>query len=255
MRIDVYATYEEVTLEMIRSRLVVVIDLLRATTTIIQAIESDADMVIPVCEISQAVALAHLHRSRVLLAGERKGQRIEGFDLGNSPQTMTPEAVRGKTLVITTTNGTCALERVKDAHIVLLGALANKSAIAECIASLNLDVSIVCAGTEGRFSADDIYCAGAIINSLRKLTESLELSDLARVAASYYQSARNDRTLVASSWHYSRLVRMGFEEDVEFCFMEDSTGVVPVYKNGIVRERKASESIDSEAIKLAIRAL
>ena len=145
---------------------VVVIDVLRATTTICQALASGATEVVPFLEIEETLAAAEqFGRANVVLGGERKGKRIEGFDLGNSPSEYAPERVRGKRVLITTTNGTRALAHAKEARRVLVGALVNLSAL---VASLQDEprIDILCAGTDGKETGEDILAAGAMVDQM-----------------------------------------------------------------------------------------
>jgi 2-phosphosulfolactate phosphatase len=150
---------------------VVVIDLLRATSTICQAIALGASEVIPCLEIEDALAAADAAgRSNVVLGGERKGGKIPGFDLGNSPSEYTPEAVRGRKVIITTTNGTRALHHARLARRILVGAFMNLSAV---IASIEDErrVDILCAGTDGGSTREDILAAGAVADGLARASD------------------------------------------------------------------------------------
>jgi 2-phosphosulfolactate phosphatase len=145
---------------------VVVIDLLRATSTICQAIASGAAEVIPFLEVDEAMDAAEkAGRLNVVLGGERKGGKIPGFDLGNSPSEYTPEAVDGRRVFITTTNGTRAFDHAKLAKRVLLGAFTNLSAVVRSIQA-EPHIEILCAGTDGDQTREDILAAGAIVSEL-----------------------------------------------------------------------------------------
>ena len=235
MKVDVFAVYTEITERDIRDRTLVVIDLLRATTTMITAIKNGAKKIIPVADVEDAIAMVRtLDKKEALLCGERNALPLPGFDLGNSPLEYTPEVVGGKTVVITTTNGAYALSAVKNADRVFLGALANKSALAKKLAEIGSDVCIVCAGTRERFSADDVYCAGAVVNALRGLGVSVEANDLGVVAERLYVSDFGNLSAIRSTHHYNVLVGIGLQEDLRFCFTEDTTDVVPAFVGGVV---------------------
>ena len=235
MEVSVYSVYTEITERDIRDRSVVVIDLLRATSTIVNSIVNGAHKVIPVAEVSEAVAvLRTLDRREAVLCGEREGVPLPGFDLGNSPADYTRERIAGKTVVITTTNGTSALHAVRNAANVFLGALSNRRAVAKKLLEEGRDVCLVCAGTLGRFSADDIYCAGGIVDALRSLGAEVTLNDLGIVAEHLYVTQKPDYPLIRSTFHYSKLRSLGFEADLDFCFTEDTTDVVPQCRGGII---------------------
>src|SRR5687768_8753850 len=161
MRLDVYLTPGEVVPGEMVQRTVVVLDVLRATTTIAQALANGARSIYPVSSIEEALRLANTFgRDEVLLCGERKCLPIEGFDLGNSPTEFTRERVAGKTLVMTTTNGTAAFALIGGASRVLIGSLLNISAVVDDLARTGADPVILCAGRERHFALEDATAAG-----------------------------------------------------------------------------------------------
>jgi len=166
--LNVYALPAYATPEELAGGTVVVIDVLRASTTIIHALEAGAKEVVPCLEPDEAHRLAgEIGRHDVVLGGERRGLRIEGFDLGNSPSEYTPESVGGKTLVFTTTNGTRAMHHSRTARRVLIGAFVNASAVFEQLVGQE-QVHLLCAGTRGEFSRDDILFAGLLVEWLQR---------------------------------------------------------------------------------------
>ena len=166
--LNVYALPTLVAPEDLIEGVVVVIDVLRASTTIIHALQAGANEVIPCLEIDDAWAVAEQYpRDEVVLGGERNGLPIERFDLGNSPIDYTPFRVGGKTVVFTTTNGTRAIQRAHLAERVLIGAFANASAIVrELLEQTN--VHLLCAGTDGQMSDDDILMAGMLVERITR---------------------------------------------------------------------------------------
>ena len=167
----------------------VVIDLLRATTTICHALAAGARAVVPCGDIDEARRVAaRFPREQVLLAGERNCVKIDGFDLGNSPGDCTPERVQGRTLVMTTTNGTLALGRATAAERVLAGSLVNLNAVAASAEEDERPLHLVCAGTAGAVTGDDVLCAGAILDCLSSRSQAeLQLDDCARMARDWYR--------------------------------------------------------------------
>jgi len=148
------------------SQVVVVIDVLRASTTIITALEAGASSVIPVVETEEAISLSASLGEQTVLGGERQGRRLLGFHLGNSPLEYTPEIVRGRVVVMTTTNGTFALKKVKGAHAIAVAAFRNAAAVAAMLRahlSQGRQVLLVCAGTERRFTLEDACLAGLLV--------------------------------------------------------------------------------------------
>lgn len=238
MVIDVYSTPDSVQEREIKERVVVVIDSLRMTSTVITAIHNGCREVVPVAEVDEAVELVRkLGHTDVLLCGERNAQRISGFDLSNSPVQYRREIVEGRVLVMTTTNGTRALLRVKEAKKLYLGGFLNARPIAMCLANENVDVTIVCAGTVGRFCMEDTFATGCIIDRLLQISsQQIILDDLAQASLFLYRC--NEDHLFESlrgTRHFDTLLRMGLEEDLRYCLQTDAVDEIPVYINGVIR--------------------
>ena len=140
----------------------------------------------------------------------------------------------GKTVIISTSNGTAAICGVRNARHIFLGALSNCSAAARKAAGFMDDILIVCSGTNRMISADDLCAAGAIINRLRSLCSELELTDIALICEHLYNSFKSGTFDLRKTFHCARLISLGFERDVDYCLSEDSTDCVPVYANGII---------------------
>lgn len=160
---------------------VVVIDVLRATTTITCALAAGATKVIPCLEVADAqAAAAALPAGSAVLGGERDGLRIEGFDLGNSPGEYTPQSVGGRTLVFTTTNGTRAMMHCRQANTVLLGSFVNFLAVGRELSTTQEPIHLLCAGTQGRITREDAALAGALVYLLETIApDHFELNDQA----------------------------------------------------------------------------
>jgi 2-phosphosulfolactate phosphatase len=215
----------------------VVIDVLRASTTIATALAHGATGVRPVADLAEARALATRLGPGTLLGGERGGVRIGGFDLGNSPREYTPQRVAGKTIVITTTNGTAALHASRAAREILVGAIVNRSAVAAAIRGLAAPgdaVHLVCAGTDGRVSAEDVLAAGAILDAAAVDDPGADLDEAARRALALFRAtaAASDvaGALVAEFRRApggSNLVELGMEVDLPVAAAIDALAVVP----------------------------
>jgi len=177
----------------------------------------------------------------VLLCGERKGVRIPGFQLSNSPLEYTQDAVSGRSLVMSTTNGTGAILRVSNCKAVFMGGFLNAKAVAEAALSVSDSIAIVCAGTDARYSLDDILCSGAIISRIMDLTNNRQsICDLGRTALALYDSYDEDLfSSLQGSLHFERLRALGFEDDLRYCLQEDVMQAVPEYKNGVIRLRQS----------------
>ena len=216
----------------------VVIDVLRATSTIATALQNGASGVIPVREPDEAIAtMKRIGRDRVLLCGERSSRLITGFDLDNSPASYTAEAVRGKTLAFTTTNGTRALiDAGREGAVVLCGALLNRRAVVSALRiGASADALLVCAGNEGTLAFEDLICAGAIVAQLYREDRTVERSDAARTAMTVYETnAKRLTTAIAGGTHGRALREAGFASDVAACSQLDVLDVVPVYRDGMI---------------------
>jgi 2-phosphosulfolactate phosphatase (EC 3.1.3.71) len=234
--VETYETYNAVYDKILKGKVVVVIDTLRATSVITTALVNGAKEVIPVADIEDAINISgHLERDMILLGGERNAVKIEGFDLSNSPLEYSEDVVKGKTIIITTTNGTRALKKASSSDDVVVGCLLNVTSVADYIYKENKDVVIICAGTEGKFSIDDIITAGAILDRLEKLSP-YESDDLSKASYFLYKSFQdNILNIMKYGYHLNRIEKLGFHEDVEFCTTIDKFSVVPKYVNGVVR--------------------
>jgi 2-phosphosulfolactate phosphatase len=211
----------------------VVIDVLRATTTIIHALAAGAERVIPCGEIDEARQVASgLPVGTAFLGGERGGIRIPGFDLGNSPTEYDRATVAGKTIVFTTTNGTRAMLRARAARRVVVAAFANLNAVVRWLAAETGAIHIVCAGTDGAITLEDVLCAGGIIQGLSRAVTDLDLSDdstalalnLSETRASHYdpflavlRAGRGGRNLIEN----------GLENDIVVAARWDVADLVP----------------------------
>jgi 2-phosphosulfolactate phosphatase len=208
-------------------RTVVVIDVLRATTTICHALAAGATAVVPCLEIDEARATAGQVSGPVVLGGERKGLRIEGFDLGNSPTEYTPASVGGRTVVFTTTNGTRAMHRAAQAAEVLIGAFANRGGLIRELRSRG-GVDLLCAGTHGAITAEDCLLAGAVVDGLAD--EARELNDQARLARDAWRTVRGGGSLAAALRECQggrNLIAEGFDADIDTAAVLDRFDFVP----------------------------
>ncbi len=220
--------------EDLRDRTVVVIDVLRATTTIIQAIAAGARQVIPCLEIDEVHAIAAKQSSAVLLGGERGGRKIPGFDLGNSPEEYSPAVVKDKTIVFTTTNGTKAMQRCRDARSVLIGAFVNFSALCERLSTIE-QIDLICAGTDNQITREDVLLAGAVAEDMLEVhIGRVEMNDQALIALDAWRSAREDMrhaSPLVDKLRGSRggrnLLELGHERDIDLAADIDRFAIVP----------------------------
>lgn len=228
--IDVCFTPAQIHLFDISDKIVVIIDVLRATSTINTALEFGSKKVIPVETIEEGI---EYKKKGFIVGAERNGKKYEGFNFGNSPlQYM--EDLKGETVVLTTSNGTRAIKLAKDAYKVVTGSFLNLTALCNWLREQNNDVLLLCSGWKDRFSIEDTLLAGAIIN---RLDEDLMItSDSAFTAHHLYNSYENDlMTVIKSSSHYQRLAHNGVMKDIEYCMSLDKHSTIPIWeKDGMV---------------------
>jgi 2-phosphosulfolactate phosphatase len=216
--------------------LAVVIDVLRATTTIIHALAAGCSAIRPCAEVDEARDLAGTMRvGKVLLAGERGGKPLPGFDLGNSPGEFQPRLCRGRTVVMTTTNGTRALLRAAEAERVLLAGFVNYSAVCEQLKPDARPVHILCAGTEGDVTLEDAILAGGLVDFLCDKAAA-RLNDAARLA---WDTFENNRTMLQGALELSRggavLKQLGYDEDIRAAAQVDRFNLVPELRRDPLR--------------------
>lgn len=224
-KIEVCLTPELLHLYAIENSIVVVIDVLRATSSITYGIENGAVSIIPVMDVEDCFAYAG---KGYLLAAERNGEVVKGYDFGNSPFSYTAEKVAGKTVVLTTTNGTKAMNMAqKSAHQVIIGSFLNLTAVCNYLGKQDKDVLLLCAGWKGNFNLEDTLFAGAVVEQLQNEFTSADDSSVA--ALDMYQLAKSDlRGYLRKSSHSARLIKLNIEEDVKFCLKLDVCTTIPV---------------------------
>lgn len=232
MRLDICFTPGGFQAQAYQEYTAVVLDILRATSSITTAFANDCYAVVPVTSVTAAWEYKQ-QPPQALLAGERQGQCIDGFDLGNSPFEYTRSKVTGQTIVMTTTNGTRALAAAASCRNVYIGSFLNAAQLCRQLAEEQTDIVIVCAGTEGRFSLEDALCAGLIAD---RLSRFYALSDTALAAQAMYHGAQpNVNDCVKASSHARYLESIGFAADVEYCLRHDCLDVVPYFTQGMIR--------------------
>ena len=248
MRLDVFFGSQALTPPDVQGRVIAVIDVLRASTSIAVALANGAKSVIPFDSPEEAVTRRmSLDKSDVRLAGERKMVMIPGFDLGNSPREFTREVIEGKTVLMVTTNGTGSLTAVQGAKDVVVASYVNFSAalaLLRTAARGGADVAIICSGRDRQFSLEDAACAGRYARYITKRMADTELNDAARAAMLIDRKyGENLQKLFQDSTHGRALAEAGFAEDLALCGGVDTYSVVPIYhdrqvtKLGPERER------------------
>ncbi|MBW7473564.1 2-phosphosulfolactate phosphatase [Paenibacillus oenotherae] len=233
MHIEVISSVNEARADRFTHRTAIVIDVLRATSTMITALQAGAVSIYPVETVLEARTL---QRQGYMLAGERFCRKIPGFELGNSPNDFTPEVVQGRRIVLTTTNGTRAVHKAMRADFVLSAALLNATACAKAAIELRRDVVLLCAGCHDDFALEDGLCAGLIIDRLKALSSSsVGIDDFGTAMLGLYHSSKEcvaERLTASSSG--KRLIKMGFGRDIESCAQLDTSGIVPKLQGDMI---------------------
>lgn len=218
----------------------VVIDVLRATSVISQALENGAKEIVPVGTIEFAMKVSgDSFGGHRILAGERNTKKIDGFTLGNSPSEYVREVIEGKSIILFTTNGTKAIVKAKFSEKLITCSFLNLNAVADYIVNLDQDFEILCAGDNGRFSLEDTVCAGKLINQITKQSEDVVLTDSARSSVALSKTfGRSIKKMLAETEHGKKLIANGFEKDIEDCAQLSKGEIIPSFKEGVINRLK-----------------
>lgn len=224
--LDVCLTPALIPLYNVEDYIVVVIDIFRATSSICYGIENGAEAIIPVSEVEECAAYREKGFDH-LLAAERNGEVVAGFDFGNSPFSYTKEKVSGKTVVLTTTNGTHALHLSRKAKKIVIGSFLNLTSLCNWLKTQNDSVLLVCAGWKNNFNLEDTLFAGAVVEQLKESDYTLD--DPAMAANDLFQIGKNDISqYLSKTSHGERLKKLGIEKDIAFCLQVDITTAIPI---------------------------
>ncbi len=225
--IEVCLTPEQLHHFDIHDRLVVVIDIFRATSCIVTALANGAEQIVPVAEVEECQSL---QERGMLGSAERNGDQVEGFDFGNSPLSYVDNPkIKGRGIAMTTSNGTMAIQKAKSASQLIIGAFLNKTAVVKHILEQDKDVILLCAGWRGQVNLEDSVYAGALLDDMVKdLNYANDACGLARSA--YHLGKNNPKRFLQDSSHFQRLAQKGRLEDIDFCLSHDLYSVVPVLK-------------------------
>jgi 2-phosphosulfolactate phosphatase len=210
----------------VENYIVVVIDIFRATSSICYGIGNGAEAIVPVAEVEECLAYHEKHPD-YLLAAERNGEVVAGFDFGNSPFSYTKDKVCGKTVVLTTTNGTNALHLSRKAKKIIIGSFLNLTSVCNWLKEQNENTLLVCAGWKNNFNLEDTLFAGAVADQLKD--NGFVLDDAAIAAYDLFQAGKSDITAyLAKTSHSERLKKLGIEKDIAFCLQVDLTTAIPI---------------------------
>jgi 2-phosphosulfolactate phosphatase len=228
----------------LRDKNVIVLDILRASSTITVALNNGAREIIPVASVESAVKISgSLFGEVTLRGGERNGKTIVGFNLGNSPLEYNEAAVKGKSIIYCTTNGSVAMAKSRYARILAIGSFLNLTTTVNFIREEKKDFLFICAGRAnniGNFSLEDAVCAGMMIQQLSKDESlTLELSDSAKAAVALFKSfGRSILKMLKTSEHGKYLIEIGFAEDLKICAQVDSVPVLPILSGTVIKLKK-----------------
>ncbi|MEX2529081.1 MAG: 2-phosphosulfolactate phosphatase [Gemmatimonadota bacterium] len=236
MDIQVYFSAVEAESAQVGQGTAVVIDVVRATSVMVEALANGARAIYPTQATEDAIRLAtSMGREDTLLCGERRGLKVEGFDLGNSPGEFTPARVKGKRLVMTTTNGTRALLAANGAHRIVVAAFLNLAAVARAVAEDDGPLAVVCAGKEGHFALDDAVCAGQFIQEVKALRSSkVSLGDGAMAALALAESQPVSGEFLGRTAAGKALQEVGLDGDLPYCARRDLHDLVPEMHDRVI---------------------
>lgn len=252
MRIDVLLGDALPTPAEVAGKVVVVIDVLRAATTVVTALAHGARAVIPFDSVDEPVVFSKkFERSEIRLAGERKMERIAGYDLGNSPAEYTEAAVKGRTILYSTTNGTVALIATAGAKLCFFAGFVNCGETVAAVRNATrgeIDVMIICSGHDRRTTLEDVVCAGRIARGIARGRTSMTWGDGARSAALIERRYTTDmKRLAGDATHARSLVAAGYAGDVELCLSIDTEPLVVTYHERQLRRYEPSRAAGSRS--------
>ncbi len=233
MNVEVFLTGHTLTDEDVRNHTVVVIDVLRTSSTIAAALSNGARAVVPVADMAEAGKIAaNLDQTSFLMGGERGGEKIEGYHLGNSPLEYDRETVADKTIILNTTNGTSAIRHAREAEHLVVGSFLNASRVVDFAREIGRDVALVCAGWRNRISLEDTLCAGLLLHRLWDGQEPLEVSDSAHIAFTLFRNdGGNLHEAIRRCNHAQRLAEIGLHADIDYCTRVDALPVLPHFED------------------------
>jgi len=216
----------------------VVIDVLRATTVIVAALKNGAREIIPVSTVDFAMKVSgNAFGGQTILGGERNTKKVEGFNLGNSPLEYTPDIVSGKSIILYTTNGSKAIVKAKFSENLFICCFHNLPAIANQLITLDKDVEIICAGTNGNFNLEDAICAGRLLSEIGKINENIETSDCGKASLVLNKSfGKNIAKMLKETEHGKLLIENGFAPDIKECAQYGITDLIPYFISGSIRK-------------------
>lgn len=237
MNLEVLTTLQDVTPEKVCGKTAIVFDVLRCTTSIVTALANGCPEVVPVFSEGEARELFNQSSvPGVLLAGESGGVKIPGFHLGNSPMEFTSRLVRNKTIIMTTTNGTQAIRKCREAFAVFIGSFLNLTAVCRKALATGRDIVVICAGWRGKTALEDLIAAGMTVAVCRRLKPAICLAEPASTLFHLYSYLKkNMKPVIYTSRSGVNLRSLGFKRDIDFSLQKNRYNIVPVYRDNSIQ--------------------
>lgn len=222
----------------------VVVDVLRASTVVVNALANGAREIIPVGTVDFAMKVSgDAFRSQTLLGGERNTKKVQGFNLGNSPLEYTQEVVNGRSIIHYTTNGSRAIVKAKFSENLYIACFNNLNAVVEQMIKINKDFEIICAGSNGSFNMEDSVCAGKMIYEIQKKSKDIILTDSSNACLIMYKTfSKSILKMLKSTEHGKLLIENGFIDDIKECAKLDTTDIVPYYNSGVIKKLEVNNT-------------
>lgn len=237
MIVDIIPSLKEITPQKIYGKTVIVLDIFRCTSTIVTALANGGAEVIPAASTEEAIEISSkMPPGTFVMAGEVKGEKISSFEFGNSPMEFTSDKISGKKIILTTTNGTNAIKSCKPAKTILISSFLNAASVTSCAVGYSRDIVIVCAGTRGNIALEDVMGAGFHMAELKKSSEEIRLSELARTFYYLYQYFKEHLNhLLSTTRSGINLKTLGYEADLDYCLKQNQYKIVPYFKQNSVQ--------------------
>lgn len=230
MHLEIYPTHNHLNGDSIEDKNVVIIDVLRATSVIANALNIGALKIKTVASIEDAF-FQKANYPELILGGERNAQKIAGFDLGNSPLEYSREKIANKTVLLCTTNGTQAVEKSKRAKRILAASFLNLKSVTDYLINIKEDTVVICSGTNGNFSLDDGLCAGLLLHELRK-SKTISTNDFGELLLLPFENKNFDlKDTLKKASHSKYLESKGYGSDIHYCLDINRLNILPIWKN------------------------
>jgi 2-phosphosulfolactate phosphatase len=232
--IEVCLTPALIHLHDLSNAIVVVIDVLRATSSMCVAFTQGVNSIIPVATIEESIAY---REEGFLIGAERNGEMLDGFDIGNSPFSYMDEKVKGRDIALTTTNGTQAIAAAKGAKQIVVGSFLNLDALCNWLATQDGNIVLLCSGWKNSVNIEDTLLAGAVVHQMRGDFDFTNLRDTSIIAERLYLLAKDDLNgFLEESSHRNRLKKLNIDKDIEYCLTPNQAHVVPGIINGVMTD-------------------